>query len=336
MKVMTIVGTRPEIIRMSLIARVLDQHTEHLLVHTGEQSDESLSSLFITDLDMRQPDVDLRPEQRAKTPEELALRLDQYIQEFSPERLLFVDGSMSADAAAIAGSQISSFVLGPNATTVEKYPDRTLPMKFCSLSSRAGRQIVTGCPIREVLDTFDEQIEASGVLAAVGVKPFDYFLATLHAEENLRSDELQQAMDTLSSLAETFGRPVLLAAHPELAKRLSLRHITPSSEKLRILRALNYFDFIKLQKNALCILTDSVGVQEEAMVLRVPTVTLSRSTSRTETIACGANMLAGIRMEDVVRAVEISIAQPAAWEPPAGYLRNNVSQIVSKLVTSVG
>ena len=195
------------------------------------------------------------------------------------------------------------------------------------------RIFVTGNPIREVLDTFADQIESSNVMKGLSVKPFEYFLVTLHRAENVDNPErIKKIFDGLEAVAKKFAKNVLVSVHPRTAEKLEQHGIRPASASIRLLKALNLFDFVKLEKNSLAVLTDSGTVQEECAIFGIPNITLRDVTERPETIECGSNILSGVDTASIVNAVEIAIAQPAAWTAPPEYLTTNVSQTVSKIV----
>ena len=348
MKIMTLLGKRSEMVKLSLIVKVIDQHAEHILVHTGENADESLSDIFFRDLEIRTPDIDLRDKSADPTPGDLERKAATLIREFTPDRILVMGNSMSSVAAAVHG-EAAIFQLDAgrresdaidNASRAVEATSRVL-MPFAQgdrdnllKDGIDGSSIfVVGSPVREVLDSFDDRIEGSGVMSALGVDPFDFFLATIHRKENLTRDALGKIISIFGAIAEKFNKTVLFAAHPQTAAKVE-EYVFGAPPKVRFLRALNYFDLVKLEKNGLAVITDSTTIQEECAVLRVPTITLRSTTPRKDTIQCGSNMLAGLEIQDVLRAIEISIAQPAGWDPPAEYMRGNASQIVSKILLS--
>ena len=195
------------------------------------------------------------------------------------------------------------------------------------------RIFVTGNPIREVLQAYDDQIEGSTVMTDQSVTPFEYFLVTLHRAENVDVPErLGSIMDSLSAVADTFSKPVLVSVHPRTAEKLEMNGIKTDPAKVRLLNAMRFFDFVKLEKNSLAVLTDSGTVQEECAIYGIPNITLRDVTERPETIECGSNILAGSGKDSILSAVELAIAQPAAWTAPREYLSENVSQTVSKIV----
>ena len=351
MKIMTIFGTRPEIIRLNLVLKVLDQHCEHVTVHTGQDSDENLSDVFIRDLEIRTPDVTLDLDS-IKIDHQNA-QIDSIFEQHKPDRVLVIGGSNSA-LAGIAASRrkIPVFHIEAgnrcfdeslpeevNRKTVDHVSTILLPYTNRSKDNllREGiepnRIFVTGNPIKEVLDTFADSIEASDIMNSLGVKPFEYFLVTVHRAENVdNAERLKKIFDGLIAVAAKFGKNVLVAAHPRTAEKLEEHGISPSSPDIRLLDAMNFFDFVKLEKNSLAVLTDSGTVQEECCIFGVPNITLRDRTDRQDTIDCGSNILSGAEPDAIVRAVELAIAQPAAWTPPTEYMVSNVSQTVSRIL----
>lgn len=355
MKIMTIFGTRPEIIRLSLVLKVLDQHAEHVTVHTGQNYDESLSDVFIRDLEIRTPDVHLGIKSKNFGDQigQILSKIDAQLERHRPDRVLVLGDTNSAlSAIAAARRQIPVFHMeAGNRCYDDRVPEEvnrriidhssTVLMPYTERSKenlvREGierdRIFVTGNPIKEVLDYFTERIDDSGVMKALGVAPFEYFLVTLHRAENVDAAErVAKIFAGLEEVAAKFGKTVLISVHPRTAEKLEQHGIRPSSPNIRLLKALGFFDFVKLEKNSLAVLTDSGTVQEECAIFRVPNITLRDVTERPETIECGSNILSGAETDSIVRAVEIAIAQPAAWTPPREYLAENVSQTVSKIV----
>lgn len=355
MKVMTIFGTRPEIIRLSLVMKVLDQHAEHVTVHTGQNYDESLSDIFIRDLEVRTPDVHLGIVSNSfgEQSGQILSKVDQVLAEHKPDRVLVLGDTNSAlSAIAAARRQIPVFHMeAGNRCFDDRVPEEinrrlidhssTVLMPYTQRSKdnlvREGierdRIYVTGNPIKEVLDHFADQIEASGIMKAMGVKPFEYFLVTLHRAENVDiENRLADIFDGLAQAAKKFGKDVLVSVHPRTAERLKQFGISAKTERVRLLKAMGFFDFVKLEKNSLAVLTDSGTVQEECAIFGIPNITLRDVTERPETIECGSNILSGSEPAAIVRAVELAIAQPAAWTAPQEYLAENVSQTVSKII----
>jgi UDP-N-acetylglucosamine 2-epimerase (non-hydrolysing) len=355
MKVMTIFGTRPEIIRLSLVMKVLDQHCQHVTVHTGQNYHESLSDIFIRDLEVRSPDehLGIKSISFAAQLGQIVSKCDEMIVKHSPDRILILGDTNSAlSAIAAARRRIPVFHMeAGNRCYDDRVPEEVnrriidhssavlLPYTERSKENlvREGierdRIFITGNPIREVLDFYSPQIEESEILRLLNVKPFEYFLVTLHRAENVDIHErLVRIFAAFTAIAEKFGKQILVSVHPRTAEKINQFGIAPGSNQVRLLNAFGFFDFVKLEKNSLAVLTDSGTVQEECSIFGIPNVTLRDVTERPETIECGSNILAGSDPQAIVRAVELAIAQPAAWTAPHDYLVENVSQTVSKIV----
>lgn len=351
MKVMTFFGTRSEIIKLSLITKVLDQHCDHMTIETGQESRENFTGTFFRDLELRTPNVTLD----AGLPGQLFSSIEDVLMQNTPDRVLVLSGaSGSVAATAAANKEIPVYCLEAGRRFFDSSrsdeSDRRLAdqaskvLMACTSRSKSNllnegiepsKIFVTGNPLAETLDSFSAQIEDSPVMTGLKIKPFDYFVSTVHHHENLGETALTQIFAALAAVGEKFGKQILFVAHPRSALKLAEHAVRPSP-KVRLLKALNYFDFITLVKNSLGVLTDSGSVQDECSMLRVPSVTFSRFTDRPETLECGSNILSGIEAVDVVRSVDLAIGQPASWNPPAEYSMLNVSQIVSKIVLGYG
>ncbi len=355
MKIMTIFGTRPEIIRLSLVLGVLDQHAEHTTVHTGQNYDESLSDIFIRDLEIRTPDVHLgiKSKNFADQAAQIIAKCDQLFEQHKPDRILLLGDTNSALSAIPAArrripvfhmeagnrcyddrvpEEINRRIIDHSSTILMPYTERSKDNLVREGIDR-DRIFVTGNPIKEVLDHFEGQIDASEVMKALNVVPFEYFMVTLHRAENVDDGErLRKIFDGLAAVSAKFGKIVLISVHPRTAEKLEQHGVKADPSKIRLLKALSFFDFVKLEKNSLAVLTDSGTVQEECAILGIPNVTLRDVTERPETIECGSNIISGAEIDAIVEAVGLAIAQPAAWTAPPEYRATNVSQTVSKIV----
>lgn len=355
MKIMTIFGTRPEIIRLSLVMKILDQHCEHITVHTGQNYDESLSDIFIRDLEVRTPDIHfgIKADSFGAQIGQILAKTDEALEQHKPDRILILGDTNSALSALIAARrQIPVFHMeAGNRCFDDRVPEevnrRIIDHSSAVLMPYTGRSkenlvregierdriYITGNPIKEVLDHFSEKIDASTALEHFGVRPFEYFLVTLHRSENVDDAErLQKFFNAFTEVAGKFDKPILISVHPRTAAKLQQFRVRPASDKVKLLKALGFFDFVKLEKNSLAVMTDSGTVQEECAIFGIPNITLRDVTERPETIECGSNILCGAETDSIVRAAELAIAQPAAWTAPSEYLTDNVSQTVSKIV----
>jgi UDP-N-acetylglucosamine 2-epimerase (non-hydrolysing) len=355
MKIMTIFGTRPEIIRLSLVMKILDQHTEHITVHTGQNYHESLSDIFIKDLEVRTPDVHfgIIAKSFGEQVGQILSKTDEVLEQFKPDRILILGDTNSALSAIVAArkgvpvyhmeagnrcydnrvpEEVNRRIIDHSSAILLPYTERSKE-NLVSEGIERERIFVTGNPIKEVLDVFDPKIEESDSLEKFAVKPFEYFLVTLHRAENVDLPErLESIFEGFRRVVEKFDKKMLVSVHPRTAEKLDKFGIKTETDKIKLLEPLGFFDFVKLEKNALAVLTDSGTVQEECAIFGIPNVTLRDVTERPETIECGSNILSGAETERILRAVELALAQPANWTAPKEYLSENVSQTVSKIV----
>ena len=355
MKVMTVFGTRPEIIRLSLVMKILDQHCEHTTVHTGQNFEESLSDIFIRDLDIRQPDVHLgiRSTSFGDQAGQIISKIDAILEQYQPEKVLILGDTNSALSAIVAArrgipvfhmeagnrcfddrvpEEINRRIVDHSSTILLPYTERSRDNLVAEGIERE-RIYVTGNPIFEVLNNFADKIDGSGVLDELSVRPFEYFLVTLHRAENVGNGErLANIFKGFSAIAEKFEKEVLISVHPRTAQQLDHFGVKPDSGRIRLLEPLGFFDFVKLEKNSLAVLTDSGTVQEECSIFGIPNITVRDVTERPETIEAGSNILSGADPDSIARAVSLAISQPANWSPPPEYMVKNVSQTVSKIV----
>ena len=355
MRVMTIFGTRPELIRLSLVLGILDRHCEHITVHTGQNYHESLSDMFIRELGIRTPNVHLgiRSTGFADQAAQILKGVDAALDEHKPDKVLILGDTNSALSAIVcarrgipvfhmeAGNrcyddrvpeEVNRRIIDHSSTILLPYTERSKENLVAEGISR-DRIYVTGNPIYEVLQSFGDEINRSSALTELGVKPSEYFLVTLHRAENVDIPErLASIFEGFKVVSERFDREILISVHPRTAEKIKEFGITVDSKKIRLLEPLGFFDFVKLEQNALAVMTDSGTVQEECAIFGVPNVTVRDVTERPETLECGSNIIAGANSDAILSAVEIAVAQPSNWTPPRDYLTTNTSQCVSKIV----
>ena len=355
MKVMTIFGTRPEIIRLSAVLKILDQHCEHTTVHTGQNYDESLSDIFIRDLEIRTPDLHLgiRSSSFGEQVGQILSRTDAALEKYRPDKVLILGDTNSALSAIVAArrgipvfhmeagnrcfddrvpEEINRRIIDHSSSVLLPYTERSRENLVAEGIERE-RIYVTGNPIREVLENFSDKIDTSKILEELEVGPSEYFLVTLHRAENVDVESrLKSIFEAFAIISRKFDKEVLISVHPRTAEKIENFGITPDTANIRLLKPLGFFDFVKLEKNALAVLTDSGTVQEECSIFGIPNITLRDVTERPETIECGSNILSGANPEAIVRGVDLAISQPADWSPPKEYMAANVSRTVSKIV----
>jgi UDP-N-acetylglucosamine 2-epimerase (non-hydrolysing) len=335
--------------------KILDQHCEHITVHTGQNYDESLSDIFIKDLEVRTPDVHfgIRAKTFGEQVGQILSKTDEVLEEHKPDRILILGDTNSALSAFIAArrgipvfhmeagnrcfdnrvpEEVNRRIIDHSSTILLPYTQRSKE-NLVNEGIERERILVTGNPIKEVLDAFSDKIDASDSMQKFGVKEFEYFLVTLHRAENVDEIErLKGIFEGFSLVAKKFEKPVLISVHPRTAEKLKAFNIQIDPQHIKLVDAMGFFDFVKLEKNALAVLTDSGTVQEECAIFGIPNITLRDVTERPETIECGSNVLSGAKPETILRCTELAIAQTVNWTAPSDYLIKNVAQTVAKIV----
>jgi len=351
MKVMTVLGTRPEIIRLSRLVPKLDALCDHVLVHTGQNFDPSLSDVFFRDLGVRAPDRSLgvRAETFGEQAGQILAGVERAIRDERPDRLLILGDTNSGLSAVVAkrlGIPVFHMEAGNrcfddrvpeevNRRIIDHSSDILLPYTERSRANllREGiasqRVIVTGNPIYEVLRHYERCIDASDVHARLGVERGGYFLVTAHRAENVDVPErLRLLAEALRRIGNEHGAPMIVSMHPRTRSRLEAFGFMELVAGLRVMPPLGFFDFVALERDALCVLSDSGTVQEECCILRVANVTTRDVTERPETVECGSNIIAGVEPGRVARAVRAALQRDRAWTVPPEYLAPLVSDTV--------
>lgn len=357
MKIMTILGTRPEIIRLSRVIEKLDRLAEsHALVHTGQNFDASLSDVFFDELGVRRPNhfLGVRGATFGEQIGKIIEGCERVMREERPDRLLILGDTNSALSSVVAkrlGISVYHMEAGNrcyddrvpeevNRRVVDHSSDVLLPYTERSRQNLLregieGRRIyVTGNPIYEVLRHHTPQIDVSDVLARLGLEAGRYFLVTMHREENVDVEErLRSLVGALQALRSEYGHTVVCSLHPRTRKRMEAFGVgTDGDEGMKFLSPLGLFDFVALERSAFCVLSDSGTVQEECAIFKVANVTLRDVTERPETLECGSNMLSGAGHEEIMRAVRVVLDQKREWVAPPEYMVENVSSAVVKIV----
>lgn len=355
MRVATILGTRPEIIRLSLVIQRLDAACEHRLVHTGQNYDPNLSAVFFSELGVRDPDEHwgIRAAGFGRQVGEIIARSEQFLREWRPDRVLLLgdtNSGLSAIAAARMGIPVYHMEAG-NRCYDDRVPEEInrriidhcsailLPYTHRSKENllREGferqRVYVTGNPIWEVMQENWSKIEASDALDRLGLTTRRYVVVTAHRAENVDdSARLTGILSGLELVAKEFAVPVIASVHPRTADKIAKAGLVPDPEHVRLLEPLGFFDFVKLEASALCVMTDSGTVQEEATLLDVPSVVLRDVTERAECLEAGSGMLSGADPHEILAAARSVVSSGVGWKAPEEYLQTNVSGVVSSLV----
>jgi UDP-N-acetylglucosamine 2-epimerase (non-hydrolysing) len=353
MKVMTILGTRPEIIRLRCVIDALDAACDHVLVHTGQNFDTRLSQLFFDELGLRAPDdhMGVHAGTFAEQIGQIIERTGALISQHRPDALLVLGDTNSALSAIVAkrmGVPVFHMEAGNrcyddrvpeevNRRVIDHASSVLLPYTHRSAANLVREGIarqdvfVTGNPIKEVLDRFAGQIAASAALADLGLTERGFVLATVHRAETVDVEpRLRSLAAALERVVAVHGMPVVCSLHPRTADRM--RSYGVSADSVRFIEPLGLFDFVALEQAAFCVLSDSGTVQEECCIFGVPTVTLRDVTERPETIECGSNILSGVEPASVLACVDLAVKRRGGWTPPPEYLADDVSDTVARII----
>jgi UDP-N-acetylglucosamine 2-epimerase (non-hydrolysing) len=353
-KIITVLGTRPEIIRLSRIIPLLDTMCRHILVFTGQNFAGNLSTLFFEQLGIRRPDYRLESKADSTWRQigNILAETDRILALEKPDRFLVLgdtNSALTAQCAKRRGIPVYHMEAGNrcfddrvpeevNRRIIDHSSDILLPYTNRSRDHllREGfhpsRVYVTGNPIKEVMDFYASQIEASQVLARLGLRPGKYFLATLHRAENVDiAERLSGFMDALAGISACSSLPVILSLHPHTRLRLQEAG-RQSPQGVMFIDPPGFFDFVHLEKQARALLSDSGTVQEEGCIMGVPTVTLRDVTERPETVECGSNILSGGGGEDIRRALEVVLSRAGRWSVPPEYGTAQVSKVVGNIL----
>lgn len=350
-KILTILGTRPEIIRLSRIIPKLDQVSEHKVLHTGQNYDATLNDIFFDQLGLRQSDCVL--ESRGTIGQQLAstvIGVEQYITKFQPDAVLVLGDTNSGLSAIVcermgvpvfhmeAGNRCYDMLVPEekNRKLIDSISTINLPYTELSRQNllREGAQnnrvFVTGNPIREVLDYYCKQIDDSNILTQLKLNPNKYIIATAHRAENVDNPErLRSIFSAMETIAQEY--PIVFSCHPRTRQRLQELDISVSN-RIQITEPMGFFDFVKLEKNSRMAVSDSGTVQEEMCLFHKPTITIRATTERPETVWCGSNIITGLEVGSIVAGYQAMKQSNCNWEVPAEYARTNVSDTVVNIL----
>lgn len=357
-RVMTILGTRPEIIRLSRVMAELDRYTDHTLVHTGQNYDYELNEIFFKDLEVRKPDVFLGVDTSSlgKVLGGILAGIEPVLEAERPDAVLILGDTNSSIAAIMAKRQkipIYHMEAGNrcfdanvpeevNRRLVDRISDFNLVYTeharrhLLSEGMPHRRIYLTGSPMKEVLDYYRSQIDGSRILDRLELQPERYVLVSMHREENVDNpSDLRSLLDGIHKVSQTFGVPAIVSTHPRTRKRLESLGASLPSDSFRLAKPFGFFDYNNLQLNAFCVLSDSGTITEESSLLGFPAVTIRRSMERPEGLDTASIALTGLDPDTIVQAVGVVTDQWArGLRPPVprDYLVDNVSQRVLNLI----
>lgn len=355
MKIMTVLGTRPEIIRLSRVIPKLDKTCDHILVHTGQNFDRNLSDIFFEELKVRTPDhyLGIKGDSFGEQVGQMLEKVDKVLEKEKPDRLLILGDTNSGLSSFLAKRRgISVFHMEAgnrcyddrvpeevNRRIIDHSSDILMPYTERSRQNllkegiEGQRIFVTGNPILEVIRHYQPKIAKSQIHKKLGLKKQKYFLVTLHRSENVDiKPRLKKLLQALDCVQNQYKFPIILSLHPHTRKKIKQFALKLSNPDIHLIDPPGFFSFISLERNALCVLSDSGTVQEECCIFKVPNVTLRDITERPETIECGSNILSGVELEMVSHCVRTVLSSTPDWIPPNEYLKINVSEILLKIV----
>ncbi|MAJ23874.1 MAG: UDP-N-acetylglucosamine 2-epimerase (non-hydrolyzing) [Candidatus Pelagibacter sp.] len=332
LKVMTIVGTRPELIKMSRVITEFDQHTSHILVHTGQNYDYELNQVFFDDLSIRKPDYFLEAvgENAMQSIARIIEKSDAVMEKENPDAIMFY-GDTNSCLAVIAAKRrkIPVFHMEAGNRCFDQRVPEELNRKVLDhlsdinlvLTEHARRYLIaegirpetiikTGSHMREVLDYYMPNILKSEVLERMDLKTEKFFIVSAHREENIDSSEnMLNMIATLNALAEEYDMPIIVSTHPRTQKRLAEMNLGDLNKHIQFLKPFGFCDYIKLQMEALCVLSDSGTISEEASLLNLPAISIRNAHERPEGMDVGTFIMSGLEKDRVLSAVKAIIAQ---------------------------
>lgn len=358
LKVMTIVGTRPEIIRLSRTMALLDKYTQQVIVHTGQNYDYELNEVFWKELELRSPDHFLEADVSSlgATVGDIIRKSEVVLREHKPDALLVLGDTNSCLAAYMAkrlhipvfhmeaGNRSFDFNVPEeiNRRVIDHLADFNLVYTeharrhLLSEGLPHRRIYLTGSPLREVLDHYLPMISRSVILDTLDLRPKEYFLVSFHREENVdNAVNLQKIVGILDRLAEQYNLPIIVSTHPRTRKRLELLQHAPVDGSIRYLKPFGFLDYVFLQMNALCTISDSGTISEESALLSLPAISLRQSMERPEAQDTGSIILTGLDPDIVSNAISLAILEKNNRGPvsiPEDYQITDTSWRVVKLI----
>ena len=360
-KVMTIVGTRPEIIKLCRVIHELDQHTDHVLVHSGQNYDYELNEIFFKELEIRKPEHFLGAvgETVAQTIGNVIAKSDEVIAREQPDALLLLGDTNSCLAAISAKRRkVPVFHMEAgnrcfdqrvpeeiNRKIVDHISDINMPYTeharryLLDEGLKPETVIKTGSPMKEVLSHYSTQIGGSDVLERLKVETDGYFVVSAHREENVDSEiNFEDLLNSLKAIAEKYNKPIIVSTHPRTRKRLESSGLEQLHANVRFLKPLGFFDYIKLQMNAFCVISDSGTITEESSLLNFPAVTIRQAHERPEGMDEGTLIMCGLKADRVIKSIEVVASQQSRgnrqFKLVQDYDTENVSKKVLRIIMS--
>ena len=360
LKIATVVGTRPEIIRLACVIKKLNEHCEHILIHTGQNYDYELNEIFFDDLGIRKPDyfLDAAGATGAQTIGNVIIEVDKVLEEIQPEAVLVLGDTNSCMALLPAKRRkIPTFHMeAGNRCFDQRVPEEInrrlvdhmadINLTYSSIARDyllreglpADMVIKTGSPMFEVLNTYRHSIDSSDVLTRLGIKEYEFFLVSGHREENINSDKnFLNLIDSLNAIAETYQLPVIVSTHPRTQKRID-QIKAELNPMIQLLKPLGFKDYNKLQVSAKAVLSDSGTINEEASIMNFPALNLREAHERPEGMEEAVVIMTGLEKERIMQSLSIIDKQPRGKQrlirQVSDYSMPNVSEKIVRIVHS--
>lgn len=353
LKILTILGTRPEIIRLSRIIPKLEKNFNHFLLHTGQNFDTNLSTIFFNELKLKKPNSTLNSQSATVGAQvgKIITGVEEKINEFRPDKVLILGDTNSGLGAIIceklnipvyhmeAGNRCFDLSVPEekNRKIIDSISSINLPYTNISRDNLINEGIpsqniiVTGNPIKEVIDYYQHDINKSTILDDLKLTKGNYVIATAHRAENV--DNIDRLKSIIASLEYISSKiKVIFSCHPRTRQKLMQTRYEVSNPNFIISEPFGFFDFIKLEQNAKLAITDSGTVQEEACIFGIPSITIRETTERPETVWCGSNIVSGVTKDKIVNSFEYLYNSEISWDVPTEYLRTNVSDTIINIL----
>lgn len=358
LKVMTIVGTRPEIIKLSRVTHELEKHLVHVMVHTGQNYDYELNEIFFRDMEIRKPDHFLNSvgATLAETIGNIIAKSDAVMEREKPDAiLLYGDTNSCLSVIPAKRRKIPVFHMEAGNRCFDQRVPEELNRKIVdhlsdinmTITEHARRYLLseglrpetvikTGSPMKEILYFHMGRIEKSDVMERLGLKKDNYFVLSAHREENIDSEaNFSNMLESVNALVKKYDKPVIVSTHPRTRKRLEERGTSDMDSRISFLKPMGFCDYVKLQLNAFCVVSDSGTITEESSILNFPAVTIRQAHERPEGMDEGTLIMCGLKAERVLESVDIVVSQHAKMERPFRMVRDYDTDNVSKKVLRI-
>lgn len=356
MRVMTIVGTRPEIIKLACVIKELDKYTDHILVHTGQNYDYELNQVFFEDLDLREPDVYMNAagENAAETIANVIEKSDKLFKEYKPDAvLLYGDTNSCLSVISAKRNKIPVFHMEAGNRCFDERVPEELNRKVLdhlsdinmTLTEHARRYLIaegirpetiikTGSSMQEVFNMNKEKIAQSDVLERLGLKEKEYFVLSAHREENVDNEKnFINLLNSINKVAEVYKIPIVFSAHPRTRKKIETMNFK-FNDLVKYMKPLGFNDYNKLQQNAFCVISDSGTITEESSLLGFPAITIRQAHERPEGMDEGTLIMSGVEEQGILDAIKVVTDQNVKMNPVADYQAPHLASKVVRIILS--